>query len=210
MRINAIVVLVLASVTWSSAQNSDGVIPRTILKTSPQHFVINALKLGVERFNASHTKSLAVFITARIQGDDNEFDGYNGLAGELQYRKYISPMKAYFTGKNKKFYRGIYAAGFVQGGAYSGEFKQTSMWYPHLDYDYSEKVSNWAVGFSIGYHRTIWEVIFIDAYLGGGVQWCESVLSGPQIPDFARYDTIVDPDYKGIAPKAGVQIGIAL
>src|SRR5687768_5543206 len=69
---------------------------RTIFKLSPQHFTQNSLKGGVERFNKNHSLSVAVFITGRMEkNEDSHYrDGYDGLAGELQVRKYISPMKA--------------------------------------------------------------------------------------------------------------------
>jgi len=35
---------------------------RTIFKLSPQHFIDNSLKAGVERFNSNHSGSVAVFL----------------------------------------------------------------------------------------------------------------------------------------------------
>jgi hypothetical protein len=212
MRVIASHLLVLVLISSASAQDQDPVIPRTILKNSPQHFGINSIKVGVERFNSTHTKSLSIFITARAENfGQNNVEGYNGLAGELQYRKYINPMKAYFTKRNKKFYQGIYAGLFAQGGNYSGKFKYESVRFPDFSYDYSENTGNWAAGFMLGYHRTFWEVIFLDVYAGGGMQWSDKVLTGPDIPDDAYYYyDITAPDYHGILPKIGVNIGITL
>src|SRR5687767_9418724 len=115
--------LVLVSTQLVLAQPAESTIPKVILKNSPQHFAVNSLKLGAERFNARYTNSITIFITPRAENYGDGDEGYNGLAGELQYKRYISSMKEYSTRRSKKFYRGVYAGLFAQCGAYSGYFK---------------------------------------------------------------------------------------
>lgn len=211
MRSIAACLLLLVFSQLASAQLAESPIPRTILKNSPVHFAISSLKIGVENFNKLHTKSLSIFIIVQVEDYGLESEGHNGLAGELQYRKYIAPMKEYFTKRNKKFYQGIYAGGYAQGGAYAGKFKYQSTRNPVYDYDYSEKIINWSAGVTLGYHRTFLEVIFIDAYIGGGMQWSQNEISGPLIPGYAYFPSDIGGlTYSGIMPKFGVLIGVGL
>ena len=219
MRSISALLFLLAIATIASAQNSEPSIPRTLAKVSPQHFINNSLKIGLERFNSSFTKSFVLFITPRVEGS-NSGDlyrrGYNGVGAELQYRKYISPMREHIT-KRRSYYGGIYAAGFAQAGSYTGKFKGESGtydWrtgiYTSTPYDYKEDVGNWAVGFTLGYHRTFWDVVYIDGYIGGGVQFSDSIKTGTLPNPDDIYVDIVDPGFHGILPKFGILIGISL
>ena len=207
--------LILLALTQAGFAQPESATPRTLLKNYPQHVVIiNSLKFGAEWFNARYNKSISIFITARGEnlGSDVEAFGYNGLAGELQYRKYLNPMQEFTTGSNRKFYRGVYAGGFAQGGAYRGRFKYESTSGFAKSYDYSENIGNWAAGFMVGYQRSFWQVIFIDAHIGGGIQWSHKILSGRSFSSWAldSYAEIGDPDFKGVLPKFGLSIGIPL
>ena len=197
-------------------------ISRTVFKLSPQHFTHNALKAGLERFNNNHTSSFAIFITGRLDNnEDNYFDreGYNGLAGEFQLRKYISPMKQHTSKKNNVYNQGVYGAAYVQGGSYSGKFAEQYMTFDPVtggyvqttQYDYKENIGNWGLGFTIGYQKTLWQVVFLEAFIGGGIQFADRTTSGTNPGgSYYGYDGITDPGYKGILPKIGIMIGIGL
>jgi hypothetical protein len=196
-------------------------ISRTIAKLSPQHFIDNSLKAGIERFNKTHSGSIAFFITGRIENEENNFDidGHSGIAGELQFRKYISPMKTRLSKRNNLVNQGIYGAAYLQGGSYSGDFEgenfdydpNTRQYTNRVEYAYKEKVINYGFGFTIGFQKSLWQVIFLDAYIGGGIQFADNTVTGTRPDyDFQRYSGIGDPTYKGILPKIGFQIGIGL
>lgn len=217
-------ILLLAGVcllTNVAVAQESGTISRTVFKLSPQHFTENSLKGGVEHFNKDHSASVSVLITGRMEKNEHSYygDGYDGLAGELQLRKYISPMKAVTLKNNKIYYRGIYAGLYVQGGAYSGDFKREYIFYDQttggtvreIQYDYEEHVGNWGGGFLIGYQQTFWDVIFVEAFVGGGIQFSDRITTGklPNTPDYSYYG-ITDPYYRGILPKIGLNIGIGL
>lgn len=211
MRSIAASFLVLISTQLTSAQPTEST-PVVIVKNSLQHFSINSLKLGVERLYSTRKKSLAFFVTARDRRWGYTYEGYRGLSGEIQYRKYIRPMKENFSRRNIKFYQGVYLAGFVQGGMYTGKFDEHFYWHPGIAFDYREDISNCAAGFMFGIQRSVWEVIFIDAFLGGGFQSMDRDVSGPRIPANGHnpYSVLFGPQHQGILPKIGVQIGIAL
>lgn len=201
------------------AQESE-VISRTIFKLSPQHFTESSLKGGIEHFNKAHSVSVVVFITGRMEKNEDSYygDGYDGLAGELQLRRYISPMKAVTLKNNKVYHRGIYGAVYVQGGSYSGDFKREYSYYDlngvmvnEVYYDYEDHIGNWGGGITIGYQQTLLQVIFVEVFVGGGLQFSDRITTGklPATPDYSFYD-YKDPYYRGILPKIGFNIGIGL
>jgi hypothetical protein len=168
-----------------------------------------------------------LYLYGRLDNDNNanqpNYYGdfyYKGLGSEFQYRKYISPIKSYTTRKGKNYLQGIYVSGYLQGASYAnnGDFIFSS-------YDsntgqrsqtlvtINESTSNVGTGFTIGVQRTLWNVLFIDAYIGGGVQWSDvNRTTTPSIPvnDYYSYYYITDPGYQGIMPKFGLQLGISL
>jgi hypothetical protein len=66
---------------------------RTLLKLSPQHFIVNTLQVGVERFNTAFSGSWNYSLGIRNQGND-VWPGIHvaGVDGNLQYRRYFKPM----------------------------------------------------------------------------------------------------------------------
>jgi hypothetical protein len=78
-------------------------------------------------------------------------------------------------------------------------------------YEYTERVTNGGFGFTIGYQKTLWQVVFMEAFIGGGVQFSGRSVSGDRPDDsFYYYTGITDPGYKGIMPKIGLHLGIGL
>jgi len=196
-------------------------ISRTIFKLSPQHFTQNSLKGGVERFNRNHSASLAVLITGRMEKNENSIygNGYDGLAGELQLRRYISPIKEMASKNGRQFHQGVYGGVYVQGGSYSGDFRDEYYYYDDTGtmveevlYDYEDHIGNWGGGFIIGYQRTLWQVVFTEVFIGGGLQFSDRITTGlvPYGRDLFYDDGITDPYYRGILPKIGLNVGIGL
>ena len=214
--------LIVCTSATSVAQDTESEpLSRTVLKLSPQHFVHNSLKAGIERFNHDHSSSFAVFVTGRLEnGNNGSFyqEGYDGLAGELQFRKYVRPMNRQVSRKGNWYNQGIYAAGYIQGGSYGGRFRSEYSYYDpntgqmvtDTQYDYTESIGNYGIGFTIGYQKTLWQVIFLEAFIGGGIQFADRTVSGQADPIFNHYAGITDPAYKGILPKIGLHIGIGL
>jgi len=220
--------LFLALVSLSAfAQTPDVPVKRFLFKLSPQHFTQNTLKVGGEYFNKNFTHSFAIYASA-VSGDKTEdyyyFSDYqyDGLGGELQYRKYISPLKLNTTKRGKEYYQGIYFAGFLQGGGYSADRyygydgydpdnPDIPIWV--VEYDYEESIKNLAFGFTLGVQRTLWKVLFIDVYVGGGFQLSEVTRTGlfPSRHEPYYYDPGISvPAYEGVLPKIGLQIGLGL
>jgi len=113
-------------------------------------------------------------------------------------------MKTLETRRGKSYLQGIYASGYDQGGRFSSEGTITSYTFPpnHAPvittrYDIQENVTNMGFGFTIGVNRTLWKVLYIDAYVGGGLQFAKRELSKPPPPNsfYSFYSDITDPGY---------------
>lgn len=226
MRILPLSIFLILSVSAFCQDQLSLPLPRALFKVAPQNFAINTLKIGTEIFNKSRTKSYSLWVYGRFDGNTSSQpyyygdDYYKGLGGEFQYRKYISPMQNYTTRRGRTFLQGIYVSGYLQGASYKNEGE-----FIYYSYDPStgqqnnyqvsieESIGNWGTGFTIGIHRTLWKVLYIDAYIGGGIQWSDvSRTSNSNLKSFNyySYSGITDPAYQGIMPKFGLQLGVAL
>ena len=197
---------------------------RSVFKISPQHFTKNQLKIGLERFTHSYSRSFSLFLVGLFDRYENVgyTEGYNGIGTELQYRKYIVPMAPHTTRKDHAYHRGIYFSGYLQGGYYSG--KQTGITsnydpatgnHTSSPYEYTDNIRNLGGGITFGFQQTLWSKLFFEAYVGGGLQFSSHTSSGTLPPDpyyYYYYDSnsITSLDYQGMLPKIGVLIGIGL
>jgi hypothetical protein len=227
MKAPLFILLYVASISVFSQEDEVLSTPRLLFKTVPQSFMINTMKVGVEVFNKSRAKSYSLYLSGRLDGDNGapafyyEDDFYQGFGVELQYRKYLNGFTSRKSRRDKEFLQGVYIAGYLTGGTYSnkGEFTThqrdfntgqiTSTSYYLEDY-----IQNYGAGFTIGFHRTFWKVLFFDAYLGGGVQISEINRTLDPITTseyyFSSYNGITAPGYQGIMPKFGIALGVTL
>jgi len=201
--------------------------PRTLFKTTPQSFLTNTLKVGLEVFNKSRNKSYSLYLSGRLDGDNGaaafyyDDDFYQGFGAEFQYRKYLNGFTSRKSRRDKEFLQGVYFGGYLNGGTFSNKGQ---VWISNYDNStgqvvrnsvYREEyIFNFGTGFTIGYHRTFWKVLFFDAYLGGGVQLAAIERNyDPTGQDgyyLSSYNGITTPHYQGIMPKFGIALGVAL
>lgn len=185
-------------------------LPRASIKISPLHFFSGTFQLGFEFFNPSYSRSLNIDLGFRTGADD--YRSANGFSGELGIRKYVKPLtqhEAIINGKEKSFYQGIYYNLYIQGGYFKGEDSKSSFLSTFSGVTQHDVTINYvSPGFYIGLQRTLWEVLMIDFYLGGGFRITESKYT-PELSEDIEFD-IFDPGYEGIYPKLGIKIGIGL
>lgn len=175
--------------------------PRTIVKFSPLYFFVNTFQLGIETFNADVSRSFNLDVGYRSSSYDYEDE--SGFDAELAYRRYVAPMRIH-TRKSRQFYQGIYYCIFVRGETFQGK--------PY-DYNigrYSEnavRINSLAPGFTLGLQKTLWEIVFLDVSVGGGVKFSD----GEGLNDPYYYESeITQPGYEGIFPRIGAKIGVRL
>jgi hypothetical protein len=199
-------------------------VPKVLFKAAPQNFSVNTFKAGVEVFNKKKVKSITLFVYARL--DRNPDTGpyyyydeyYRGLGGEAIYKKYISAIQDYTTRKNRTFQQGIYWGGYVQGAAYSNSGNYYYHQYRNNQItttivDVYESIGNWGTGFVIGIQRVVWNVLYFDLFVGGGMQWSDVIRrETPPVSNsqYYAYRDITSPSYQGIMPKFGLHIGLPI
>lgn len=184
-------------------------IPRTLIKIAPLHYFTSTLKLGIESFNPTYSKSFEVSVGLRSGFTD--FSRGNGGLLEIGYRKYVSPMKLN-TRKQRVFYQGIYYSLFINGSYFNGKDYDYSYYDPNTGVYTSqtsrEEIFSVGPGFTLGLQKTLWKVIFLDVYFGGGIRFTDVNRSGNL--QYDRHYDITDPGHEGIYPKIGANIGIGL
>lgn len=185
---------------------------RNALKISPVEFGNAQFEMSYERYFGDRSSSLILAPSIFLKEDARESkEGYQLAA---QYRVYLSHIRsdqrAVFMGLyNVGFYAGVYAQylDYKEDYQYSywdndlGESKTT---------DVTKKVSATEGGALLGVQFDITNKILIDFYIGGGVRYSDYTNTRDEIvsPD-EYYDdvSVFDPEYKGVKPKIGFQLG---
>ena len=213
----------------ASAQDkaTEDILKRNIVKITPQHFIRNTLYASYERFSPSMKSSVQYSLGLLYRRDRSSWSGFNdyetqgGVLAEVQGRYYVPAFRQLVSARNNRaFAQGIYLSGFLRGeyaqidGAYTvwnsmGNFQEQR--------PVSDRVLAINPGFTIGYQRTLWQFIYLDMYLGGGLR-IASISRGQTMPpgsgfynsSFYGGGDILDLAYRGILPKAGISIGIGL
>ena len=191
-----------------------------IFKMSPQHLVLNMLKVESEFFNRPKSRSYQASVQVVSNNDGKGYHccafPYNGIGAEFGMRRYILPLQETTTKKGRQLTHGIYLSGFIQGGTYRGDFKGVDSHHDFqtgirtdVPYEFSTRINNAAIGFTIGLQRIFWRVLSLDAYVGAGYQGNRATINGNQ-PDGYGYAEIGAPNYDGVLPKIGLSLGLAL
>ncbi|MCU0420012.1 MAG: hypothetical protein MUC38_10195 [Cyclobacteriaceae bacterium] len=206
--------------SFAVAQEVGSMPSRTWAKISPQHFVINTFQLGVEHFTPDFSGSWNFSGGFRSQGGSGTYDTeIQGGELDIQYRKYVRPMKVYTGRKNRNYVQGVYVGPFVNGGAYAVDDQYSSTWIS-VDQNGRQVIQSQtygsvydtrhvAGGLTIGVQRTFWEVLALDVFVGGGVRFSHVEMRATT-PNWSYYTGVLDPGFSGIFPRIGIKLGISL
>ena len=189
-----------------SAQDSPSFkLPRAVIKISPLQFVLQTFELGVETFNKTYSRSFN--LSAGVRTGADYYEKGVGAGVEIGYRKYAAPMK-FRSRNNRDSYQGIYYGLFVKGEYFKGE---DPYYGSNASDDYSEKILSVSTGLTIGFQKTLWQILLLDVYVGGGYKFSDIDVTGYlSQPDWDTDQGIFGPGYTGVYPKMGVKIGIGL
>lgn len=171
-------------------------LPRAVMKIAPLQFFLSTLEVGVEVFNPTYSKSFN--LSAGFRSGANGYNEGTGASVELAYRNYAAPMK-YRARNNRESYQGIYYSLFVRGEY----FKEDD------DYEYWETTFSITPGFTLGFQKTLWKVLLLDVYVGGGIKFSDVEYATTPPPYESSYG-ILDPGYSGICPRIGAKVGMGL
>jgi hypothetical protein len=199
--------LVFASSSFlcsGQAKENTSTVPRSIIKISPLQFLSQTLELSVESLNSDYVKAFE--ISGALRSGHYDYDQGRGGSLGIAYRKYVRPL-ATPTRRNPDASQGVYYSLFVKGHYFAG--RDAYYWQsPNSDID--ESIITVNPGFTIGLQRTLFEVLFIDIFIGGGIKFTNVKYSNA-IPNFTFMDyDILHPAYEGIHPVGGVKIGVGL
>jgi hypothetical protein len=195
-------------VAHAQQEEQDLVLPKAVFKISPLHFFTNTLQFGTEIFNNARSRSLNIDVGVRSNSDF--YEDVRGVTTEIGFRKYVKPMTIKHR-KSRQFYQGIYYNFFVQGAYFSGY--DDNYYGPSSAPGYVRDevtIKSISPGFYMGLQKTLWEVVLMDIYVGGGVKINDIDHSQQPQNEFYGNDGILDPAFEGIYPKIGIKFGIGL
>ena len=210
MRRIALAVLLLLCFGFAEAQEEN--YPKNLIKFSPEKFTFSTFELTWEHFKSAD-KSFNLYMQASTDALWHEYTG--GLLG-VEFKKYAMPFGR--SKKGKDFSHGFYGSLFLQGGYYQATedgYYYNSVWDPNTqtyvdDFGYTEsdfEVLSVFPGITVGYQRTFWNVLFFEAYVGGGIRFGEIKPDGNANN---YYFELIDYGYRGVLPKVGMRLGMSL
>tara|TARA_B000000532_G_C18877345_1_gene411358 strand:- start:4031 stop:4576 length:546 start_codon:yes stop_codon:yes gene_type:complete len=181
-----------------------------LLKNSPFHFVDATFKMSVEK-ELSDNKSVNLSGAIHLVEDGWNDDLARGIACELQIRKYVMGFKS-----SESSLSGVYIAPFGNLSYYRmsetyynwyyeyDEFGNYINWREETKVDASSKIIQ--AGILMGTQYIFSNVILLDLYLGGGIQY--SIEKGNRNP--VNHGGSGFRFYTGVIPKIGFNVGVKL
>lgn len=174
--------------------------PRALIKVAPLLFFTQTFELSIEGMTPNFTR--AVQLSFGYRSGQPGFKEGTGGTGTIAYRKYARPMNKSLV-KRPDIKQGIYYSLFLK----YDYFKGTEEYLNQAAGDVT--IRSMSPGFTLGIQRTMFEVMFVDFYLGGGIRFPTIEYGYTDHPDEDHYD-IFSPAYKGIYPTMGIRFGIGL
>jgi|GEM_PF-6644206 len=176
---------------------------RAIIKLSPLHFFSQTLELSVETLDPNYTRAFQISVALR-SGQAEYIEGRGGGV-TLAYRKYVRPLSTPSV-RDPAVFQGIYYSVYLKGDVFQGE---EDYWGQSQFFKTKENVRSIGPGFIIGLQRTIFQVLYMDVYIGGGIKFADVTYDGTAPDDQINYD-LFHPAYEGIYPAVGLKIGVGL
>lgn len=191
-----------------------------VLKLSPFHFFDRQLSVTGEFFGKNYNRSTAITLNL-IYADNSKIYDF-GTSFSVERRFYPRGFKPDTSNWLRNSAKGFYFGFGVQGGYNEFNDREFNRYYydPYTGNgttlsDDVTITSQWlAPSVSIGYQIILWEALYIDAYVGGGVKFNDTKKSSPNSNAnlFQYYDSpdIFSRYYKGIIPRVGITLGMGI
>ncbi len=185
---------------------------KSAIKISPFELGNAQFEMAYERYFSGRSSSFIILPSIFLKDDLRQ--SKEGYQLGIQYRFYLSHLRAdeksVFLGlHNVGLYTGIYA----QYLDYSEDY-QFSWWdndkNESITKDVNKTVNAAEGGAIIGVQFDITRKILIDFYIGGGVRYSDFTDTKTDLIDQDDYYDevgVFDPEYKGVKPKIGFQLG---
>ena len=206
-KITLVFSLVLGVLT-SNAQ--DGV--KALIKNSPFHFFDGTFNMSYEKA-ISNSKSLNFSGGFHLQDNSWNSEDDIGWIGDLQLRKYLINFK-----KQESVLSGVYVAPYIKGAYFrsegedwwyvqeNGYYDENNLWIEEVGYynSFSKEIKNIQGGLVMGAQLLFGDVISLEVFLGGGIQYAE--VEGFNSDYYNASDI---KEYTGVIPRIGFNIGAA-
>ena len=182
------------------------------IKISPVEFGNAQFEMAYERYFGDRSSSLVLLPSIFLKDDVRESkEGYQLGA---QYRVYLSHVrsdeKSVFLGFHNI---GLYAGVYAQYLDYTEDY-QFSWWdnekNESITLEMRKDVKSTEGGAFLGLQLDVTKKILIDFYIGGGVRYSDFTDTKTELVDPNNYFedvSVFDPEYKGVKPKFGLQLG---
>jgi hypothetical protein len=190
-----------------------------VMKLSPFHFFDRQLSITGELFGHDYKRSLCISL-AMIYADNSKVYDV-GTSITLERRFYPRGFNPDTSNRNRNTATGFYFGMGAQVGysEYNDRTNYSNGYYDPMTgnyFYYNDNVtitSAWITpNITLGYQFILWDALYIDAYVGGGVKVNDTKKTSKNIGiDFSRYYS--DPDilsryYKGVVPRVGLTLGM--
>jgi hypothetical protein len=192
---------------------SDHFSNRNAIKISPVEFGKAEFQIAYERYFGDRSSSIT--ISPSIILKENNYESKEGFQIGGQYRIFLSHIKSDSRRIFLGFHNiGVYTGLYAQYQDYKEDYK-SNWWDMATDMqsngEFTKKISATEGGAIIGVQIDITKRILIDFFVGGGVRYSDITDSKDGVVDENQYYedySVFDPEYKGVKPKIGFQLGV--
>lgn len=192
---------------------SDHFAMRNALKISPVEFGKAQFELSYERYFGDRNSSLIINPSFFLK--ENNQESIEGVQIGAQYRIYLSHVRS----DQRDVFLGFHNIGLYTGlyGHYLDykEDYQYSWWNMEQNTqesgEFTKDITAMEGGALIGVQIDITNRILLDFYVGGGIRYTDVMDSKDGVVDEDYYydeSGIFDPEYQGVKPRIGFQLGV--
>lgn len=208
-----IILLVLVSIPAFLWSQSEQFAYKNALKISPVEFGKAEFQVAYERYFGDRSTSLTIMPSITLKENNNET--IEGFQIGAQYRIFLSHLRS----DEKRVFLGLHNIGLYTG-VYSQyqDYKNTynfSWWdmdtSSEMNGEFTKDLTSIEGGAIIGVQVDITQRILLDFYVGGGVRYTDLTDSKEGVVDenyFYEEYGVFDPEYKGVKPRIGFQLGV--
>lgn len=204
--------LILAILIPASAYcQSEHFARKSAIKISPIEFAKAEFQMSYERYFGDRTSSFVISPSFILK--ENSSETKEGIQIESQYRIYLSHLRSDDQSVLLGFHNiGLYAGLYARYLDYREDYQ--FMWYEagaSYSEEFTKDITSWEGGAIIGIQIDITKRILLDLFAGGGVRYTDFTDSKEGVVDVDYYYDeygVFDPEYKGVKPRLGLQIGV--
>ncbi|MDF1697995.1 MAG: hypothetical protein P1U56_19260 [Saprospiraceae bacterium] len=198
---------------FSGFGQSDHFSNRNALKISPVEFGKAQFEVSYEHYFGDRSSSFSISPSVILK--ENNQESIEGFQIGAQYRFYLSHVRK----DERRVFLGFHNIGLYTGlyGQYL-DYKEDYqyMWYDNqqgepMSGEFTKDVTAMEGGAIIGVQIDITNRILLDFFVGGGIRYSDYVDTREAVVnpgDYYNEPGIFDPEYQGVKPKIGFQLGI--